>query len=94
MTAEGLALIAGAVLSLFFGYIPGFKGWFEGLETTYKRLVMAGLLLLVSLAIFGLSCWKVATPYVTCDVTGFWGLAEVFVLALVANQGAFLLTKG
>jgi hypothetical protein len=94
MTAESLALYAGAVLSLLFGYFPGLKGWFEGLGTEYKRLIMAGLLLAVSGAIFGLSCWKVVDPLVTCDQAGLVGLVKVFVLALIANQAMFTLTKG
>jgi hypothetical protein len=55
---------------------------------------MAGLLLAVSGAIFGLSCWKVVDPLVTCDQVGLVGLVKVFVLALIANQAMFTLTKG
>ena len=94
MTAESLALYAGVVLSLLFGYFPGLKGWFDGLETGKKRLIMAGLLLAVSAGIFGLSCWKIVDPVVVCDQTGLVGLGKVFVLSVIANQATFTLTKG
>jgi hypothetical protein len=94
MTAESLALYAGAVLSLLFGYFPVLESWFSGLETGKKRLIMAGLLLAVSAGIFGLSCWKIIDPVVVCDQVGLVGLVKVFVLALIANQATFTLTKG
>jgi len=94
MSAESLALYAGAILSLLFGYFPGLKGWFEGLGTEYKRLIMAGLLLAVSGGIFGLSCWEIIAPVVVCDQVGLVGLGKVFILSVIANQAAFTLTKG
>jgi hypothetical protein len=41
-----------------------------------------------------LSCWKVVDPLVTCDQAGLVGLVKVFILALIANQATFTLTKG
>ena len=41
--------LAGAILALLFGYVPGLRQWYEALEPTRKALVMAGALLALSL---------------------------------------------
>jgi len=94
MTADVLALYAGAVLSLLASYVPGLSGWYDGLEGTYKRLLMAGLLLLVGIGVVGLACAKVGSIPVTCDQAGVEGVVRAFVLALIANQSAYKITKG
>jgi hypothetical protein len=91
MTAETLSAVAGVVLSLAFSYVPGLSAWFDGLEATYKRLVMAGALLAVSAAVVALSCWNV-TPLVACNQDGVVALVSAFIAALVANQSAYLIT--
>jgi hypothetical protein len=88
MTSDQLAAIAGLVLSLVFSYTPGLKDLFDKLDATQKRLVMAGLLVIVAAGAFGLSCAKVLAV-VTCDKTGALGLVSAFIAALVANQAAF-----
>lgn len=92
MNAQTLSLLAGAVLSLAFAYIPGLESEYQKLDSTRKRLVMAAALLAVTLVIFGLSCAGVKN-YVACDQSGAWGLVEVYLLALVANQSAYAITK-
>ena len=76
MTAVSLALIAGTVLSLLFSYVPGMNVWFAGLEGTIKRLIMLVILLLVSVAIYGLSCagWALGGFEVVCDQAGIRAL--------------------
>jgi hypothetical protein len=91
MTATTLTVIAGAVLSLLFSYIPGMNTWYAGLNETYKRLIMLGCLVLVTGGIFGLSCtgwWS----FVTCDKVGALQVINALVLAAAANQGAFKLS--
>ena len=86
-----LALLAGALLSLVFSYVPNLKDWFDGKDSTTKRLIMAGALLVVSVAIFASSCLDLGLPFeVTCDKGGAVGLVTTFLLALVANQATFL----
>lgn len=85
-----LASVAGILLSLGFAYLPGVKEKFEVLTSQGKALTMAGLLLVAALVVFGLSCWS-PYEYITCDQTGAWGLAKLFVAALIANQGMYLL---
>jgi hypothetical protein len=93
VSSEELSAAAGIVLSLGFSYIPGVSQRFDGLTPTQKRLVMLGLLLACALGVFGLSCLKsgwVTAP--TCNRAGAWGLAKVFVAALIANQAAFAIS--
>jgi hypothetical protein len=91
MTSEFLALVSGAALSLAFSYIPGLRNWFDALEGDHKRLVMLGVTFLSALGIFGLACIG-RYEGVSCDVDGLWQLLELFVLAAIANQGAYQLT--
>jgi hypothetical protein len=56
MSADLLAVISGASLSLAFAYIPGAADWFARLDGTRKRLVMLALLALASLVTFALAC--------------------------------------
>ena len=93
MTAETLALYGGVVVSLLFGYIPGLSTWFSGLETIYKRLVMALVLLAVSVGVVGMACAGYGNVAITCDQAGFEGVIRAFVAALIANQATYTLTK-
>ena len=89
MTSSELALYAGAVLSLFFSYVPGVSDWYGNRSSVQKSGVMALLLLVVAASIFGLSCAKVL-PTIACDREGAIGLVKVFIFALIANQATFL----
>ena len=82
--------LAGAVLALVFGYAPGVRTWYEALEPTRKALVMAGALLLASVLLYLAGCYTPWQVGVTCDQTGFWTLAQMFIAALVANQATYL----
>lgn len=91
MTSDQLAAVAGVLLSLAFSYVPGLSDKFAALETTMKRLVMAGLLLVVAVAALALSCAKVMNT-VECSQSGAVQLVNVFISALVANQAAFMIS--
>jgi hypothetical protein len=91
MNDTTLATLAGVVLSLAFSYVPGLKGKFEALNPDFKRLIMLGALLLVTLAIYGLSCIGYSNQ-VTCDKSGILALVNLFISAAIANQAAYLLT--
>lgn len=91
MTAEQLSALAGVILSLAFSYLPGLAPWFDRLEPTVKRLVMAGLLLVVAVGAFGLSCAGVISA-AACTQAGAWSVLTVFIAALVANQATYLIS--
>lgn len=90
ITPEFLAMVAGVILSLSFSYIPGLKSLYDPLSGVWKRVVMAGLLLLVTLALFGLGCAGIVSG-VSCDKSGVIQLVSVFISALMANQSTYLL---
>lgn len=101
LTPEQLGILAGAVLSLLFSYVPGLKLWYAMLgvnpdgsddEGVRKRLVMAGISLLVALAVFGLACGQVITSGVTCDRAGVVQLTFVYVSVLIGNQSIYAIT--
>jgi hypothetical protein len=95
MTADGLALYAGVVLSLLFSYVPGLNTWFAGLEAIYKRLIMLGLLLLTAGVIYGIACLGWGGWFglaLTCDKKGLVELVQAFILAMIANQAAYQIT--
>lgn len=91
MTSNELSLLAGAVLSLGFTYIPGLNAWFAAKPATEKKLWMAVLTLLIAVLAFAAACANLVDlpliSTITCDKAGVTGLAVSFVLALVANQG-------
>jgi hypothetical protein len=91
MTPELLASIAGVVLSLAFSYVPGLNVRFALLEPTVKRLIMAGLIVLVGAAAYGLSCvgWWAT---VTCDQAGIETLIAAVIAALISSQATYMLS--
>ncbi len=95
MTIETLSLAAGALLSLLFAYVPGVKGWFDAKDSTVKRAIMAGALLVVAIVIFAAGCVGLQIPGSTieCSTQGAWTLVQVFLLALVANQSMYSITS-
>lgn len=96
MSAEMLSAVAGAVLSLLFSYVPGLNVWYASLESIYKRLIMAAMLLLVAASVFGLSCTSWAAEWgieVTCDQPGLQVAMQAFLFALIANQSMYLISE-
>lgn len=91
MTVEQLGAIAGVILSLLFSYVPGLSDKFNALEPVVKRLIMAGLLLLVAIGALALSCANIIVT-VECTQAGLIALINVYIAALVANQAAYMIT--
>ena len=92
LTPEMLATIAGAALSLLFSYIPGLNTYFAKLSSEAKRGIMALLLLVVAAAIFALGCANILLSGVACNQQGIIQLVWMFVMALIGNQAAFLIS--
>lgn len=85
MNTINLLIIASGLLSLAFSYTPGLEGWYETLDPTRKRLVMAGALLVTTIGIYGYGCAGRLDGFI-CDANTAWDLATSFVLAIMANQ--------
>ncbi len=93
MTAEIIASIAGILLSLVFSFVPGLKQWYDSQTPQAKSLVMLGALVVVSAGAFGLSCAGWFDVPITCDQAGAEQLVGAFILALMANQSTYLVTR-
>lgn len=94
MTVEMLSLIAGSVLSLAFKYIPKLNTWYAKQESEIKSSIMGGLLILVGLASYGLSCTEYGALFgleVVCDKTGFATIVATILRALATNQATYVL---
>lgn len=97
MTDSIVSLWAGILLSLIFSYVPGVKERFDARSATEKRLIMLAALLVVSIGLFAAACGKVLgnvpiIQTISCDQNGLVTVATYFVLALIANQAAYLVT--
>jgi hypothetical protein len=95
MTVEMLSATTGVILSLAFSYVPGLSKIFDELEPIYKRIVMLLLLVLVAGGSLVLACTGYAELFnvgVTCDQVGIRELWSVFLAAVIANQGAYMIT--
>lgn len=87
-----LGAIAGTALSLIFSFIPGLNVKFAALAPELKRLIMLFMLVVTSLALYGLNCEKVIDTGLTCDRAGVIQLVTVFITALVSNQSTYSIT--
>lgn len=84
MTPEGLVALLGAALAVFFAYFPGVKDWFDKLDSRWKPLLNAGLLLVLVLALVGLGCIGIVN-YFACSWAGVMDAVLLWVYALVGN---------
>ena len=87
MSPAQLAALLGSILALVFAYFPWVKGWFDGLDSVWKPLLNAGLLLVLALALVvaGEGCLNVL-DYFACSQAGVVEAVSVWVLALIGNQ--------
>ena len=88
-TPDLISMVVGAVISLLFNYFPGLNTWFSALRTEVKSFIMIGLLAVASVAIYLLSLYGIIEISQPVD----WVLVlRTFVLALVANQSAYIIS--
>ena len=92
VTPEVIAMLAGALLSLAFSYIPGLSARYGALSPEYKRLIMAGLMVVVAAGAFALACFGLLSGLV-CDQPGVIRLVWVVILAITANQSVYQISK-
>lgn len=80
---------------MLFSYVPGLSKWYGELDEDYRRLMMLGVLLAVSLGVFGIACAGFGVDFgieVTCDQSGAVALLKAFGAAAIANQTAYKLS--
>lgn len=94
VTPELISAAAGILISLALSYIPKLKQKWASMDGDYKRLILLVVLLVVSLAVWLINCYGLEAYLISCDAAGLWGLAKVYVIALIANQATYPLTPG
>ena len=92
-TPEVIAVLGGAIISLAFSYVPGTESKWAQLTPQYKRLIMAGIMLIVTAVAFGLLCWGVIESSIVCDRAGLFQVIYIYIMAIVANQSVYSITK-
>lgn len=92
LSPELLASLAAFFFSLVFAYVPRVSTWYNALNSEYKASIMGGVIVLVGLASFSLSCGGfVSLDGVACNQTGIVAVVQAILFALVANVGAYTL---
>lgn len=87
--------LVGVVLSLVFKYVPAAQDWFD--RQSNKGLFMLGLVALVSVGYFALSCLPFGADFgvtIACDQSSAVDLIKAFFVIAIGNQLAFLYTSG
>ncbi len=85
VTSAMIASFAGAVVSAFFEWFPGVAGWFAAKPPGYKQGLMLLAMLLVSLALYVLSCTGIWET-IACTEAGLRHLAGLLLFAIIGNQ--------
>lgn len=93
VTPEMLLVVIAGLLALAFDYFPKLAAWFDPLDVSVKRQVMAGLVIGLGLVIFAGECAGLFVTNLVCDVKGFFDLCYVLFLSIGVNQGVHILTK-
>lgn len=91
MTPEQLASLAGVVLSLVLGYVPGLKAWYDALDNQYKVTLTGGLLIVVAAGALAWGCRADPAGVMACLYAGWEPAVNTLIAALIANQAAYTL---
>lgn len=93
LNPESLSLILAGLLALIFDWFPGLAPRFDRLNPLTKRLVMTGLLAVVTAAIFAAGCTGWLETGVACAWTNLPLLVQYILAAAGVNQAVHLLAK-
>ncbi len=91
MSTDELAGTAGILISVACSYVPGLADKYAALDGTQKRLIMLLALVVAAVLVYALSCANVV-QVITCSQRDAVGMLRTVVLAIVANQAAYLIT--
>ena len=93
-TMELILGVAGVILQLVYKFVPFIKNWLEGFE--FKGLVILGVDAVVAVALGLLACSAWAGQLgisLVCDASLPFLLLKAFVAIMLAQQGAYLVTR-
>lgn len=86
LSPEGLATLAGIVLSAVFAYFPWVSKWYEGLASEVKPLLNAFVLLLVAWGYLAIQC----DFNLDCMAANASVLFKVWFYAIMASIGTYV----
>jgi hypothetical protein len=87
-----LVYVLAGVTALVFDWFPGVKSWYELFTEAQKKVIMAGMLAVIVVAIYGLGCVGFIAG-LTCDKLQASALLNLYLIAIGINQGAHQLFK-
>lgn len=92
MTAEIVAMIVGAIVSILLEVVPKLKDAWSGWE--WRRMTLLGLSLVVPLGAWGLVCYAgVALPFeVACGGQGAFDAALLGIISFLSSQTTYLMS--
>lgn len=93
ITAVLLLAIVAFVLALLFDWFPGLASWYEKFSDGQKRGIMALLLLIASIIIFMLGCFRLFDIGIACTSQGALQFVVLLISAIAINQGTHTLLK-
>lgn len=80
--------LGGLLITLVLAYAPGLKSYWEQLDGTQKRAVLAGCYVAVGAGLYIPSCFG-GPQVVACDASSIWDVVMAVLAALVAGQSAY-----
>jgi hypothetical protein len=93
LTPNLLIVIVAALIAILFDWLPGLKTWYDKILDGQKRGLMALLLLIITAAIFLISCAGWLNIATACNLEGAKSMVYMFLAAVAVNQGVHILTK-
>jgi len=97
LTPDLIVLVAGLLLAAVFDFVPRAKKGFDKLSVEGKRLVNAGGVLVVVVAVFGFNClgWAggLGIPPVVCDQPGALYMVRLFILGIGMNYATHAVNR-
>jgi hypothetical protein len=93
MSPEEVLQVAAVAMALVFAYVPGLKGWFDGLSTAAKLLVQLGIFAVIIFGAAAGGCLELLNY--ACES---WGSAMLtagvlFLKVALMNQGTYQGTR-
>jgi hypothetical protein len=92
ITMEQLQYVVGAVVSALFMYLPFLANWYYQHAEDRRKYIMAGVVMAVSLLIFGVNCleWQlpdvIQAPGMYCTAEGIVDYIGIVIKVLIGNQ--------
>lgn len=83
---NALVLLASALLSLLFFYVPGFKTWYDKQQSSAKQLVMVGAIFIIVATQYGLMLYR---GEAVLGADSVLAALTTFFVALATNAGVY-----